>query len=89
MGLFTSPGNTARSNIPPRWPTSIPVASVSSGANVVSEEESTEYNQMVSNFGGMNPDENMLEGWCQVHCHLSCFDRVSIVRVPPVRIRND
>lgn len=60
MGLFTSPGNTPRSNIPPRWPTPIPVAPVSSSGNAVSEEESTDY-QMVSGFGSMNPDEGMLE----------------------------
>ncbi|XP_020629156.1 nuclear factor 1 C-type-like isoform X2 [Orbicella faveolata] len=64
MGLFTSPGNTPRGNIPPRWPTPIPVAPVSSSGNAVSEEESTDY-QMVSGFGSMNPDEGMLEGWCQ------------------------
>ena len=55
--------------MPPRWPASVPVAPVSSGGN---EEESTEYNQMVSGFGGMNPDEGMLEGWCQVYNQLSC-----------------
>lgn len=70
MGLFTSPGNTPRGNIPPRWPTPIPVAPVSNSGNAVSEEESTDY-QMVSGFGSMNPDEGMLEGWCQVHRHLS------------------
>lgn len=63
VGLFTSPGNTARGNLPARWPASIPVTQVSTAGN---EEESTEYNQMVSGFGGMNPDEGMLEGWCQV-----------------------
>ena len=68
MGLFTSPGNTPRGNMPTRWPTAIPVPPVSSSGNVVSEEESTDY-QMVSGFGNMNPDEGMLEGWCQVHVH--------------------
>lgn len=63
MSLFTSPGNTPRGSIPPRWPTAIQVAPVSSSGNVASEEESTDY-QMVSGFGGMNPDENMLEGSC-------------------------
>lgn len=67
MGLFTSPGNTPRGSIPSRWPTTIPVAPVSSSGNAVSEEESTDY-QMVSGFGNMNPDEGMLEGWCQVVC---------------------
>ena len=73
MGLFTSPGNTVRGSIPPRWPSSIAVAPVSGGTNIVSEEESTEYNQIVSGFGGMNPDESMLEGWCQVQFHILCF----------------
>lgn len=60
MSLFTSPGNTPRGSIPPRWPTAIQVAPISSSGNVASEEESTDY-QMVSGFGGMNPDESMLE----------------------------
>lgn len=63
MSLFTSPGNTPRGSIAPRWPTAIQVAPVSSSGNVASEEDSTDY-QMVSGFGGMNPDEGMLEGWC-------------------------
>ncbi|XP_073227795.1 nuclear factor 1 C-type-like isoform X2 [Porites lutea] len=60
MGLFTTPGNTIRGSISTRWPSSVPVAPVSSGASV-SEEDSTEYNQMVTGFGGMNPEEGMLE----------------------------
>lgn len=70
MSLFTSPGNTPRGSIPPRWPTAIQVAPVSSSGNVASEEESTDY-QMVSGFGGMNPDENMLEGSCQMLLHIA------------------
>ena len=70
MGLFTSPGNTVRGNIPPRWPAAAPMPPVSSGGSVGSEEESTEYNHIVSGFGGMNPDEGMLEGWSQVHFHM-------------------
>ena len=72
MGLFTTPGNTIRGSISTRWPSSVPVAPVSSGASV-SEEDSTEYNQMVTGFGGMNPEEGMLEGWCQVHFTLTLF----------------
>lgn len=69
MSLFTSPGNTPRGSIPPRWPTAIQVAPVSSSGNVASEEESTDY-QMVSGFGGMNPDESMLEGSCLMLLHI-------------------
>ncbi|XP_068677279.1 nuclear factor 1 B-type-like isoform X2 [Montipora capricornis] len=62
VGLFTSPGNTIRGSMTPRWPAAIPVQPVSSTG---SEAESAEYNQMVPGFGGINPNEGMLEGWCQ------------------------
>ncbi|XP_068677280.1 nuclear factor 1 B-type-like isoform X3 [Montipora capricornis] len=59
VGLFTSPGNTIRGSMTPRWPAAIPVQPVSSTG---SEAESAEYNQMVPGFGGINPNEGMLEG---------------------------
>ncbi|XP_078354107.1 nuclear factor 1 C-type-like isoform X2 [Oculina patagonica] len=54
MGLFTSPGNAPRGNIPTRWPAAIPVAPVSSSGNVVSGEESPDY-QMVSGIWEYEP----------------------------------
>lgn len=64
VGLLTSPSNTIRGSLAPRWPTAVPVPPVSSAGN--EGNESSEYNQMVSGFGGINPNEGMLEGWCQV-----------------------
>ncbi|XP_029198094.2 nuclear factor 1 B-type-like isoform X3 [Acropora millepora] len=59
VGLLTSPSNTIRGSLAPRWPTAVPVPPVSSAGN--EGNESSEYNQMVSGFGGINPNEGMLE----------------------------
>ena len=66
MGSFSSPGTTQGTTPGPRWAT--PLTTVPAPVTTVGAEATSPEYQLVSGFGGLNPEEAAILGGTELCC---------------------